>query len=83
MVLVGSLSEVFPALAILLVFAIAGSVLILRLRKQFKEPPSTSIAFTMDELKKLRDEGSISEEEFTLAMQSIVDLAKGSTPDSQ
>ena len=83
MVLVGSLSEVFPALAILLVFAIAGSVLILRLRKQCKEPPSTSIAFTMDELKKLRDEGSISEEEFTLAMQSIVDLAKGSTPDSQ
>lgn len=83
MFLFGSLSDVLPATALIMAFAIVGSVLILRLRKKFKEPPSASIAFTIAELKKLRDEGAISKEEYELAKQSIIDVAKGSTTDSQ
>lgn len=83
MFLGGTLSDVLPATALIMAIAIVGGVLILQLRNKFKKPPLASMAFTIDELKNLRDEGSISPEEYELAKQSIIDLTKGSTTDSQ
>lgn len=83
MVLCGSLTDILPATVLIMAFTIGGSVLILRLRKMLKTPPKTSITFTMAELKQLRDDGAMSDEEYERAKQSIIDLAKGSTTDSQ
>ncbi len=78
-----SLTEILPAAVLLLLMAIIGSVIILRLRKKFKAPPSTPVAFTLGELKKMHANGSITLEEYERAKQSIIESTTRSTTDSQ
>jgi hypothetical protein len=83
MFLAVSFSELLPAIILLLAFAIVGSVLILTLRRKLKEPTSTTIAFTLGDLRKLRDQGDISAEEYDRAKDSIIQSVNKTTPDSQ
>jgi hypothetical protein len=83
MFLAVSFSELLPAIILLLAFAIVGSVLILALRRKLKEPTSSTIAFTLGDLRKLRDQGDISAEEYDRAKDSIIQSVKKTTPDSQ
>jgi hypothetical protein len=83
MFLAVSFSELLPAIILLLAFAIVGSVLILALRRKLKEPTSATIAFTLGDLRKLRDQGDISAEEYDRAKDSIIQSVKKTTPDSQ
>ena len=78
-----SVTEILPAAGLLLLFAIAGSVIILRLRKKFTSPPNNTITFSLGELKKMREDGAITLEEYERAKQSIIDSMKVSTTDSQ
>ena len=78
-----SLTEILPAVGLLLLFAIAGSVIILRLRKEFTSPPNNTITFSLGELKKMHEDGAITLEEYERAKQSIIDSMKVSTTDSQ
>ncbi len=73
MLLGGTFSEIFPAIILLLAFAIIGGVVILVLRKKLKSNMPTSRTFTLVELRKLRDEGKIDECEYERARQSILD----------
>jgi hypothetical protein len=78
-----SLTEILPAAGLLLLFAIVGSVIILRLRKKFTSPPNDAIPFGLGELKKMHEDGVITLEEYDRAKQSIIDSMKESTTDSQ
>ena len=78
-----SLTEILPAAGLLLLFAIVGSVIILRLRKRFTSPPNNTMTFSLGELKKLHEDGALTLEEFERAKQSIIDSMKVSTTDSQ
>ena len=78
-----SLTEILPATGLLLLFAIVGSVIILRLRNKFTSPPNNIMTFSLGELKKLHEDGTLTLEEFERAKQSIIDSMKGSTTDSQ
>ena len=78
-----SLTDILPAAGLLLLFAIVGSVIILRLRKKITSPPSNAIPFSLGELKKMHEDGAISLVEYDRAKQSIVDSMKESTADSQ
>jgi|GEM_PF-2167611 hypothetical protein len=82
MILGSGFADILPALLVLFAFTIVGSVFILRLRKNIKTPPSTTIAFTLGDLKKLRDEGAITSEEYERAKQTIIESVKKSTTDS-
>ena len=83
MFLCDSLTEILPAAGLLLLFAIVGSVIILRVRKKFTSPPNNTITFSLGELKKLHEGGSITLEEYERAKQSIIDSIKQSKTDSQ
>lgn len=83
MILGDSLTEILPAAGLLLLIAIVGSVIILRLRKKFTSPPNNTIPFSLGELKKLHEDGAITLEEYDRAKQSIIDSMKGTTTDSQ
>ena len=78
-----SLTEILLAAGLLLLFAIVGSLIILRLRKKFTSPSNNTITFSLGELKKLHEDGAITLEEFERAKQSIIDSMKGPTTDSQ
>jgi len=82
MFLASGFADVLPAIILLLAFTIVGGVIIFGLRRKLKNPPSTLIAFTLGDLKKLRDEGLISNEEYERAKQSIVDFVRKTTTDS-
>ncbi len=73
MFLGSAFSELFPAIVLLIVFAIVGGVVILVMRKKLKSDTPTSTTFTLGELRKLRDEGKINEREYERARQSILD----------
>ena len=73
MLLGSSFADVFPALLLLLMFTIVGGVIILVLRKKLKSDIKATNTFTLGELKELRDEGKMSEEEYERARQSIID----------
>jgi len=81
MFLASGYTDVLPAIILLLAFTIFGGVVIFCLRRKLKNPPSTSIAFTLGDLKKLRDDGSITNEEYERAKQSIVDYVRKTTTD--
>jgi uncharacterized membrane protein len=74
-------ADVFPAIILLLVFTIVGGFVILAIRRKLKQPPQNSVAFSLGDLKKLRDDGSITDEEYERAKQSIIDSIKKSTTD--
>ncbi|HIA71708.1 MAG TPA: SHOCT domain-containing protein [Phycisphaerales bacterium] len=74
--------ELLPAIILLLAFTIVGGVIIFVVRRKLKEPPSTTIAFTLGDLRKLRDQGDISIEEYNRAKESIIQSVKKSTTDS-
>ena len=78
-----SLTDLLPAAGLLMLFAIVGSVVILRLRKKFTSLPNKAMTFSLGELKKLHEDGAITLEEFERAKQSIIDSMKVSTTDSQ
>jgi hypothetical protein len=73
MLLGSSFREVLPATLLLIGFAIIGGIIIFYVRKSMHSSPSKSTTFTLSELRSLRDEGSISEEEYEQARQSIID----------
>tara|TARA_B100001964_G_C13932865_1_gene465373 strand:+ start:176 stop:448 length:273 start_codon:yes stop_codon:yes gene_type:complete len=83
MLLGSGFAKILPALLLLLAFTIVGGVIILGLRRTLKKPPSNNIAFTLGDLKKLRNEGAITDEEYERAKQSIIAAVKKSTTDSQ
>ncbi len=74
-------ADVLPALLLLIAFTIVGGVIILALRRKLKNPPLTNIAFTLGDLKKLRNEGAITDEEYERAKQSIIAAVKKTTTD--
>jgi hypothetical protein len=73
MFLGSSFKDVLPATLLLIGFAIVGGIIIFYVRKSLKSSPSTSTTFTLSELRKMRDEGSMSEEEYEQARQSIIE----------
>ena len=74
-------TDILPAIILLLTFTIVGGVVIFGLRRKLKQPPSTTIAFTLGDLKRLRDEGSISQQEYERAKDSIIASVKKTTTD--
>lgn len=74
-------TDILPAIILLLAFTIVGGVVIFGLRRKLKQPPSTTIAFTLGDLKRLRDEGSISQQEYERAKDSIIASVKKTTTD--
>jgi hypothetical protein len=74
-------TDILPAIILLLAFTIVGGVVIFSLRRKLKQPPSTTIAFTLGDLKRLRDEGSISQQEYERAKDSIITSVKKTTTD--
>ena len=72
-----------PATLLLMAFAIVASVVLLRLRKSFKNPPDQSIPFSLHSLQKLRDEESITQEEYEKARRAVIDPATSETSDIQ
>lgn len=73
MFLGSSFKDVLPATLLLIGFAIVGGIIIFYVRKRLKSSPSSSTTFTLSELRKMRDEGSMSEEEYEQARRSIID----------
>ena len=83
MFIAGMLTDVLPATVLIMGFTIAGVVMIFQVRRKIQSSSKPSLPFTISELENLRDEGSLSEEEFEFAKQSINDLTRGLTTDSQ
>ena len=79
MFLEDSLTEILPAAGLFLLFAVVGTVIIFRLRKKFTSPPTNTMTFSLGELKKLHEDGTLTLEEFERAKQSIIDSMKVST----
>lgn len=65
--------DVLPATILLIAFAIVGGIVIFVVRKKLNSTPSKTTSYTLSELRKLRDEGTITEEEYEQARQSIID----------
>ena len=74
-------SELLPGIIILFIIAIVGSVIILQVRKMLYRSPDQSITFSLRDLERLRDDGSLSEDEYEKARQSIIDAARKMTSD--
>ncbi len=74
--------ELLPAIILLLAFTIVGGVIIFIIRRKLIEPPSTTITFTLSDLRKLQDQGDISTEEYDRAKESIIQSVKKTTTDS-
>ena len=74
-------SELLPAIIILFIIAIVGSVIVLQVRKMLHQSPDQSITFSLRDLERLRDDGSLSEDEYEKARQSIIDAARKMTSD--
>ena len=72
MVLGSSFMDVLPATILLIAFAIVGGIIIFLVRKNLKSTPTKTTTFSLSELRKLRDEGTLSEEEYERARQSII-----------
>ncbi len=72
MVLGSSFIDVLPATILLIAFAIVGGIIIFLVRKNLKSTPTKTTTFSLSELRKLRDEGTLSEEEYERARQSII-----------
>jgi hypothetical protein len=68
--------DVLPATLLLIAFTVVGGVIIFLVRKSMKSPPSKTTTFTLSELRKMRDEGTMSEEEFEHAKQLIIDQSR-------
>ena len=81
MTLAVGFTDILPAVILLLAFTIVGGVIILGLRSKLKQPPTTMIAFTLGDLKKLRDEGAITHQEYERAKDSIIQGVKNTTTD--
>lgn len=73
MFLGSSFKDVLPATLLLVCFAIVGGIIIFYVRKSLRSSPPLSSTYTLSELRKMRDEGSLSEEEYEQARQSIID----------
>jgi hypothetical protein len=82
MTLAVGFADILPAIILLLAFTIAGGIIILGIRRKLKQPPTTTIAFTLGDLKKLRDEGAITHDEYERAKESIIQSVKNTTTDS-
>lgn len=72
MYLGSSFTDVLPATLLLITFAVIGGVIIYIVRKNMKSTMSFTATFTLKELRLLRDNGSMSEEEFQKAKDSII-----------
>lgn len=81
MTLAVGFSDILPALLLLLAFTIVGGIVILVLRRKLKQPPTSTLAFTLGDLKKLRDEGAITLQEYERAKDSIIQRVKSATTD--
>jgi len=66
-------SDVLPATLLLIAFAVVGGVIIFVVRKRLKSNNTSTSTYTLDELRRMRDEGIMSEEEYVQARQSIID----------
>jgi len=73
MFLGSSFMDVLPATIVLIAFAIVGGIVIFVVRRRIYSTPSKSTTYTLSELRKLRDEGTITEEEYEQARESIID----------
>ena len=82
MFLGGMLTELLPAIILLLTITIVGWVVILRLRRGLKNSSETTMVFSLRELEDMRDEGKLSEEEYQRAKRLMIDQTMSSTPDS-
>ena len=76
MIFASAFVELLPAILLLILFAVVGGVIILILRNKMKSNSSSSSTFTISELRKLRDEGTINEKEY----DRIVDPRKMINP---
>tara|TARA_X000000368_G_scaffold315174_1_gene252686 strand:+ start:43 stop:273 length:231 start_codon:yes stop_codon:yes gene_type:complete len=65
--------EVLPATLLLIAFAVIGGVVIMMIRRNLRSKSSTTSTFTLGDLRKFRDEGKISQEEYEKARQLIID----------
>ena len=73
MFLGSSFMDVLPATIVLIAFAIVGGIVIFVVRRRIYSTTSKSMTYTLSELRKLRDEGTITEEEYEQARESIID----------
>lgn len=72
MILASAFFDVLPATLILIAFAVVGGVVIFSVRKMLKSSPHETKTFTLAELRKMRDSGTMSNEEYEQAKQSII-----------
>lgn len=76
MILGSSFIDLLPATILLIAFTIVGGIIIFIVRKNLKSTTSKTTTFSLSELRKLRDEGTLSEEEYEQARQSIIDHSR-------
>ena len=81
MFLSGSMSEILPAVGLLLAFTIVGSVIILQVRRIMKSTTKSTSSFTLSQLQEMLDSGSITQTELSKARDAIIKQTRVSTPD--
>jgi len=69
-----------PSLILVAIILVAWGVLVAVRRKLRAAAGRTGGAFTLQELRQLRDQGTLSEEEFERARASLIGLDNGSGP---
>ncbi len=73
MLIASAFVEILPATLLLITFAVVGGLVIMMIRRNLRSKSSTTSTFTLGDLRKLRDEGKISQEEYEKAKQLIID----------
>lgn len=83
MLLGSAFSETLPAIILLVVFTVAGGVIIFVARKKLTSNEMETSTFSLSQLRKLLANGSITQEEYDKAHESIVCMYKAERPISR
>ncbi len=75
--------QILLASGLLLILVVIGGAVIFWARRQIKRPSRDEMAFSLSDLRRLRDEGRLSEEEYERARDILVKAARGSGEDAR
>jgi hypothetical protein len=75
--------QILLASGVLLILVVIGGAVIFWARRQIKKPSRDEMAFSLSDLRRLRDEGKLSEEEYERARDSLLKVARGDGEDAR
>ncbi|MBT5410326.1 MAG: hypothetical protein HOI88_06850 [Phycisphaerae bacterium] len=80
MFLGSAFTETLPAILLLVAFTVVGGVIIFIARKKMKSDSVETSTFSLNQLRKMLANGTITQEEFDKARESIVCMYKNERP---